>query len=103
MASKPEMVVGTAPSVTARFTTTAGVAADPTTVSFTVVTPAGASTVYTAPHAAISNPAVGTWIFTMPAGAALAGSYYVYVQGVGGGVTVAEEVEILSFASHVPA
>ena len=103
MAKPDKIMVGTAPSVTAVFTNSSGVATNPTTVRFTVVAPDRTKTVYTAPHASIINPSTGTWIFTLPAGTTLAGSYYVYVEGVGNGVTVADEVEILSYASHVPA
>lgn len=98
-----EVLVGTAPTVTGVFTDIDGVATNPSAITFTVVTPARVATVYTAPHASIANPAVGTYVFTFPAGTTEVGSYWVYVRGTGNGVTVAEEVEIQSHRSHVPA
>jgi hypothetical protein len=99
--SRDGIRVGTAPEVQTTFTTTAGVATDPTSVTFIHCTPSGVETTYTTPNATITNPAVGEYVWTAPAAFDETGEHIVYFAGVGNGVTVADEVEIVVHGTKV--
>lgn len=95
------LVPGTAPRFTASFTDADGAAADPTGVVVKVRDPSGDQTTYTHPHATITNPAVGTWVWQAPAGWTEKGKWWVRFAGTGNGVTVALESSEEVCASHL--
>jgi hypothetical protein len=85
-------MAGTAPVVTATITDADGAPADPTALVVTTRAPDGTQVDYTHPDAAITNPAVGTWVFTFPAPLTDAGEWAVYFAASGGGADVARSV-----------
>lgn len=92
--------MGTAPTVTAAFTDIADVATDPATIEFRTIEPNGTETPYTFPDATITNPAVGSYVFTWPTATTDPGEHWVVVSGTGNGVTVADEVGFTVHATH---
>lgn len=61
------VLVGSEIEWEANFTDKDHAAFDPTSLEFRVRKPSGAVTEYTPPNAAISNPAVGTWVLRIEA------------------------------------
>ena len=94
------ITVGTAPELTATFTTTADVPADPTSVTFILAEPDGTETTYSTPSPFIENPEVGTYVWTGPA-LTQVGNHYVYFAGIGNNVTVAQEIDLYVHGVHV--
>ena len=92
MAIASEVVVGTAPVITASFTDVSGAAADPDTVAFRVKEPDDTETTYTTPDPAIANPSVGTYVLTFPTGVTQVGPHWVYCVGSGGTSPAANEI-----------
>lgn len=84
--------VGDIVRLTARFTSTGGTAANPTTVRFEVESPAGVVTTYSSTASALSNDAVGTWSYdlTIPDSTASYGVWEYRAAGVGAIVSAAE-------------
>lgn len=76
-----DVTVGTAPTVTATFVDADGAPADPSAIEVVTLAPDDTRTVYTSPDATITNPAVGTWVFTFPAAITLHGKWWVRVAG----------------------
>jgi len=77
--------IGQQPVITARCTNAAGALANPTTITFQTVDPAGTQTSTSNPNAAITNPSTGIWVYTWPGstGVTVAGMYGWRVKGVG--------------------
>lgn len=90
--SGSSIMAGTAPVVTAAITNAAGAPANPTGLVVTTRSPSGTQVEYTHPNAAITNPAVGTWVFTFPAPLIVAGEWAVYFAASGGGADTARSV-----------
>lgn len=87
--------------LTARFTGLTLVAdivtkvpADPTTVTFTVKPPKGDSVNYATPNVNIQHPAVGVFVFTLPADMTQQGTYWISVEGDGNAADVSDEASI---------
>lgn len=80
--------IGDRPTITGAFTDVAGVAAAPTAVTVKVLDPAGTTTTYTSPNAAITLGASTT--FTFPTPLAAAGNYTVNMTGTAGVQAAAE-------------
>jgi hypothetical protein len=78
-------IVGKQPVITALFLNAAGTAVNPTTVTFITVDPLGVQTTTASPNVAITNPTVGTWVYTWPGsvGVTTVGVYTWRVKGVG--------------------
>jgi hypothetical protein len=57
--------VGDIVRLKAMFTSTGGTPADPTTVRFTVESPAGTVTTYSSTASTLTNSAVGTWSYDL--------------------------------------
>lgn len=74
--------------IVATFNDADGNAADPTTVTFTLITPEGAGTDYTAADPEVTNPQVGTYVALFVPDAA--GRWFYRVHGTGGGIDSAE-------------
>ena len=93
-------IVATARFYTAARGSTPSALADPDTVVFTLVDPDGTETAYTYPHASIEREAEGIYIFESPALDNVS-RWHVHAQGVGNGVTVAGEADVIVRRSHI--
>jgi hypothetical protein len=98
--------IGTRPRIELSFVDTSDppVPADPTTITVYVLYPDGTTASWTTPDATITNPdtVVGEWLFTFPAALMLAGEYWVFGRGDGGGADGTDEVSFTLHDTHVP-
>ena len=103
MSCPPEKsFVGSRPTVRMTFQDVNDDLADPSTIVVKVKNPAGTTTTWTSPDAAISQEITGVWLFTFPAALTLAGDYWFYSVGSGGGADVAAEIKFTLKGVHVP-
>lgn len=101
MSASRSYPVGSRPVITASFTDVAGVAADPTVVTFMIRDADGAVTSTSSPNAAITNTSVGTWVYTFPSALPnTPGMWYVRVEGTG--VVAAKEQAFVVDRSAFP-
>lgn len=79
-----------------------GALADPTSITVRVLLPDGTVSTTTTPSATITSSSTGLWTYTFPAALTLAGEYWVYVTGAGGGVDVSAQASFTLHDTHVP-
>ena len=82
--------IGDRPTVTATFTSAAGVLTNPSTVVAILRTPVGVETTTTSPNAALVNSSTGVWAFTLPTAFDTAGNWQVRIKGTAGLIAAAE-------------
>lgn len=95
-------VVGTRPRVRLTFWDENDDLADPSTITVKVKAPGGTTTTWTSPDATITQESTGVWVFQFPAALTVAGDYWVYAVGSGGGADVASEIKFTLRGVHVP-
>ncbi len=88
----PTLDIGDRPTATVTFRNTAKALTSPTTVVFITRSPSGVEASYTTPHASITNPSVGVFVFTFPAPLNAAGKWYVRAKGTAGHEAAAEQM-----------
>jgi hypothetical protein len=94
--------MGARPKVTVSFYDEDDALADPSAVDFKVEAPDGTITPYTHPHAAITNPSTGVWVFQFPSAIDAPGEWWVKATGSGGGADAVVEVSFVVARTHIP-
>lgn len=100
--SPAKPVVGTRPRVRLTFRDENDDLADPDDITVKVKAPGGATSSWVTPDITITQESTGVWLFMFPSPLLVAGEYWLYAVGSGGGADAAREIKFTVSGVHVP-